>query len=426
MIHTFELSRMIGKENFESVINLLHMKQINKNIWITHDYREQGFSVIKLFKIKRKEVKNTSSEDTDITHHYMISTIVNTGVMFHGDRHFSNNILSFTPDFEKAVIYNLLEILPCLEVNPELRENDYTTWHKLNIYKLRRIDFVFEINKYNPQYIKLINGGYILREKNYTRCYYENEEPLIDIDDDEPNIDDSELMDSEHNSNIKYIYYKGKSLNINIYHKESQLEKEGLSSNPNNDYDFLRIEVQVKKNKLNAIIKKFNLIGRELPYIATPEVEQYILNYYVKALTGTGTYVTLDKAKNIINQSHFRSDKKDRLKALVDIIAEKHSIATVLKQIDDNELTHLGKLLTVKKYLQDIHSLGINPLTISSRTQKSIPKLSLKNSTDGTILNDTILPNIVDMINGYNEQVRNEQQFGHTYSQEELEQIDNI
>lgn len=420
---------MIGKETFEAVLNSLHMNQYNKNLWITHSYREQGFSAIKLYKIKRNELKGTVTEDTDITHHYMISVVANTGVMFHGDRHFSNNILSSTPDYERAIIYNLLEILPCLEVYPELREQDSAKWHEWNIYKLRRIDFVFEIKLNNQQYLKLLNGGYTLREKYYTRNYYEDEELLIDVSDDEPDIEDSDdIMDieSEYTSNVQYIYYKGKSLNINIYHKDREIIKKNLSANADNDYDFLRIEVQVKKNKLNAIVKKFDLIGRELPYIVTPEVEQYILNYYVKALTGTGIYVTLDKARSIINQSHFRADKRDRLKAVVEEVAKKHSIAVVLKQIEEGKITHLGKFDTVKKYLRDIQSLGINPLTISNRMAKNTPKLYLPNVSGGSDFNEIALPNIVDMIAGYNEQIKDEQQHGRIYTQEELEQIDKI
>lgn len=420
---------MIGKETFETVLNLLNMTPYNKNLWITHAYREQGFSAIKLYKIKRNEVKGTEIADSDITHHYMISVIVNTGVMFHGDRHFSNDILRFTPDFERTIIYNLLEIAPCLEIHPELREQDSAKWHEWNIYKLRRIDFVFEIKKNNQQYLKLLNGGYTLREKNYTRNYYENEEMLIDISDEEPDIEDTEdveNLESEYTSNVQYIYYKGKSLNINIYHKEREILKENLSVTDDSDYDFLRIEVQVKKNKLNAIVNKFNLIGRELPYIATPEIEQFILNYYVQALTGKGTYVTLDKARSIINQSHFRADKKDRLKAVVEEIANRHSIATLLKGIETGKITHLGKLDTVKKYLLDIQGLGINPLTISSRMEKNTPKIHLPNVTGGNDLNEILLPNIVDMITGYSEQIKEEQQHGRTYSQEELEQIDKI
>ena len=429
LIHTFELSRMIGKETFETVLSTLNMNPYNKNLWITHAYREQGFSAIKLHKIKRNEVKNEVATDSDIKHHYMISVIVNPGVMFHGDRHFANDILHFTPDFERAIIYNLLELLPCLEIYPELREQDTTKWHEWNIYKLRRIDFVFEIKKNNQQYLKLLNGGYTLRDKTYIRNYYENEEMLIDVIDDEPDFEDTgDVTDvvSEYTSNVQYIYYKGKSLNINIYHKEREIHKEGLSATDDTDYDFLRIEVQVKKNKLNAIVNKFNLIGRELPYIATPEIEQYILNYYVQALTGKGTYVTLDKARSIINQSHFRADKKGRLKAVVEEIANKHSIATFLKQIETGQLTHLGKFDTVKKYLLDIQGLGINPLTISSRMAKATPKLYLPNVTGGNDLNDIILPNIVDMITGYSEQIKEEQQHGRIYSQEELEQIDKI
>ena len=57
---------------------------------------------------------------------------------------------------------------------------------------------------------------------------------------------------------------------------------------------------------------------------------------------------------------------------------------------------------------------------------KSTPKLYLPNLSGGNDFNDIALPNIVDMITGYNEQIKNEQQHGRIYTQEELEQIDKI
>ena len=419
---------MISKAVFEAILSSHQMKLYKNYLWVTDSFRDQGFSAIKLYKFKRPEVKGDGAEESDVTHYYMISAIVNTGVMFCGDRHLSNNILSFTPDFERAIIFELLEIFPCLEICPELRETNISEWAKYNTYKLRRIDYVFEIKKNNQQYLNLLNGGYTLRERYYTRNYYEDEEPLTDIPDEEPDIDETEdyVDEAGYTSDTQYIYYKGKSININIYHKGREIEKEKLLADENMDYDFLRIEVQVKKRKLNAIVEKFGLRGRELPYIATPEVENFILKYYVQAITGSGAYVTLDRARAIINQSQFSESKKKKLAAVIAEVSKRHSIAVVLRKIEEGEITHLGKIATVKEYLKDIQALGINPLTISGRMKKITPVSHLKNLSGGMDVDDVVLPNIVDMIMGYSEQIEEEQQHGRTYTQEELDKIDRL
>ena len=98
--------------------------------------------------------------------------------------------------------------------------------------------------------------------------------------DESSNDSDSKANTTTYNSDLSYIYYKGKSLNINIYHKQTELEKRQLECDLNIDYNFLRIKVQVKKSKLNTLVSKFGLKGKELQYLVTPEVERYVLEYY--------------------------------------------------------------------------------------------------------------------------------------------------
>ena len=45
------------------------------------------------------------------------------------------------------------------------------------------------------------------------------------------NLPDSKDSTNAYNSDLSYIYYKGKSLNINIYHKQTELEKRQLAIN---------------------------------------------------------------------------------------------------------------------------------------------------------------------------------------------------
>ena len=206
-----------------------------------------------------------------------------------------------------------------------------------------------------------------MRTGSFERNYYGNDEPdisenKITLSDEEPDVPDiedflAEIPNDEssddsdckaniktYNSDLSYIYYKGKSLNINIYHKQTELEKRQLECDPDTDYNFLRIEVQVKKSKLNTLVSKFGLKGRELQYLVTPEIERYILEYYVSKLTGKGIYVTYDRAMNIIDNSGYTKSKKVRLKKVIEAVAKKHGIAKVLEQIEKGTITDLGTL----------------------------------------------------------------------------------
>lgn len=101
----------------------------------------------------------------------------------------------------------------------------------------------------------------------------------------------------------------------------------------------------------------------------TPEIERYVLEYYVSKLTGKGIYVTYDRAMNIIDNSGYTKSKKVRLKKVIEAVAKKHGIAKVLEQIEKGMITDLGTLQTVKRYLKEIEKLGINPVTISARIE---------------------------------------------------------
>ena len=186
-------------------------------------------------------------------------------------------ILSFTPDHVRAICHKIFELIPCLESHPEwcfdecwkdvedcTIENDEAwlnrkkrlneQWLELNSFKAARIDFTFDLYTMNQQYLELIDKGYSLRTGSFERNYYDNDEPdlsenNITISDEEPdmpdiedflaeissdessNDSDSKVNTNTYNSDLSYIYYKGKSLNINIYHKQTELEKRQLAIN---------------------------------------------------------------------------------------------------------------------------------------------------------------------------------------------------
>ena len=299
----------------------------------------------------------------------------------------------------------------------------------------------------NHQYLTLIDKGYTLRQKSYERNYYDDDElnisedeiTLSDEEPDMPDIEDflAEIPNNEssnnsdskdstnaYNSDLSYIYYKGKSLNINIYHKQTELEKRQLAITPDTDYDFLRIEVQVKKRKLNTLVKKFGLMGRELQYLVTPEVERYVLEYYVNRLTGKGLYLTYDRAMNIIDNSGYTKNKKERLKKVIEAVAKKHGISKVLEQVENGKIADLEKLKTVKGYLKEIEKLGINPVTISARM--NVPKQTLKNQSGSKDLSEKILFNLVDILSAYGDQIEYYQKHGVSVTDEDLKEIDKL
>lgn len=69
---------------------------------------------------------------------------------------------------------------------------------------------------------------------------------------------------------------------------------------------------------------------------------------------------------NIIDNSGYTKNKKEHLKKVIEAVAKKHGIAKVLEQVENGRITDLGKLKTVKGYLNEIQDLGINPVTISA------------------------------------------------------------
>lgn len=418
MIHTVELSKMITKEMYEQTIALLNMGYY-KRCYLTTDYAEQGFSLIRLYKFQSKKAKE-EQQGNDIQYLYMIAITVNIGRMFGGDEYFSNSTLAFTPDFVKSIYLSIYELIPCLEQAQRYRESNTHWWNEVNAFKAHRIDFAFDFKTMHEQYLTLINRGYSLRKNSYERTYYDDEALQEAIDDDEPNIKDVE----GYNADVNYVYYKGKSLNINIYNKAKQLKNEHLPMHNDNDYNFLRLEVQVKKSKLNAIVAKFHLKGRELQYLITPEVEHYVLCSYVQALTGTGVYVTYQKALQIIDSSNYTSSKKQRLKRVIKAVSDKHGIAKVLEQIENGTVTDLGKLTTVQSYLRDIHKMGINPVTISARM--NVPKQTLASATENNDIDVIMLPSLIDAIEVYSKQIQIDQQQGREYTDEDYELIDNI
>ncbi|MBQ3544402.1 MAG: hypothetical protein IJA34_05370 [Lachnospiraceae bacterium] len=108
------------------------------------------------------------------------------------------------------------------------------------------------------------------------------------------------------------------------------------------------------------------------------------------------------------------------------LIAQYHGVKRFLEKVENGTITELGKLSTVLSYIREIQKLGINPVTISRNMKNSIADSELVNILTGNIISECALPNLVDIVNSYNEQLENEQQLGRNISDDELNKIDDI
>lgn len=428
MIHTIELSKMISADMFNEIINSLNIPY-NRQIWFTNRYMDKGILAIGLYKFKRKSDNIPQSNEIALdTHYYMIMLTISTSAMFGKDYHIAQEILCFTPDFVRAIYQKIFEIIPCLNLGKSFAVNS-EAWMELNAFKVRRIDFAFDFKYMHQIYLQMINQGYGINRKTVHRNYYSANELQAEINDDDPNINIYEEMvdaNTPYKASTNYVYYSCKSMNINIYHKMSEIENEHLTCNSETDYDFLRIEIQAKKNKLNYLIKKLGLKGRELQYIATPEVEHELLHTYVKALVGNGIYVSYDEAIQIINQSEYTNGMKQKLITLIDTIAKKHSVAKVIEEVKNGTITTLGSYQSLQKHLKLIEQLGINPVTISRRVEKYVPVQTFTNGTGTSSINLHMLPNLVDIIEAYHAQTLEYRANGIPVTEKDLEAIDKI
>ena len=443
MVHTLELSRIISQETFESLINTSKGIKYNGVAFYTRAYEANGIPMFCLRKFKPKR-KNENGEwvvlDSE-PYIYMAVLSINTGVMFSGDGYLSNNVLSFTPDFAKAIYDQIFEHFPELELYPEYREQGdklywatgkypeiLKTYYDLNAFKLRRIDYAFDILTTPEQYMQLLEYGKSIRRKSYERLYFDEEaDDLIEeeddlLEDEEPDFTDMEDLFEEYNSDTKYIYIKSKSVNINIYLKGEQLKKNNRISPYNTTYNFLRIEIQVKKSKLNALNQKHDINGRDFHKMPIPEYEAEILTYYINQLTGLGIYVTHDKAKKIIDNSNCSHKRKEKLKRLLYLVAINHGVKELLNKVEHGTITELGKLSTVLSDIRDIQKMGINPVTISRNMKNSIPNSELINVITGKSISECFLPNLVDIINAYNQEIEEEHE-QETFSIDDIDDL---
>lgn len=160
------------------------------------------------------------------------------------------------------------------------------------------------------------------------------------------------------------FYLESKSVTINCYRKRSQLEKK-FTNCPDIESaeNIIRFEVQcnylktyllAKSIRYKPDISKSDIIREML----SPDFCAHIIKDYFRRVVRDGDYFTLDGAIKDVKSNHFRYPKEERLINVLKDINQFRGIHKV------KAMLHGEELVTFKRTLNDLCSIGINPVTI--------------------------------------------------------------
>ncbi|MGL5149847.1 MAG: hypothetical protein ACRC7N_04635, partial [Clostridium sp.] len=159
------------------------------------------------------------------------------------------------------------------------------------------------------------------------------------------------------------FYLISGSVNINFYDKESQ----GMKKNLNIDgaKNLLRLEIQCKKPKINALQDRKGFKSNHLGSYLNRELSNEIIEYYYNKTIGSEDYYKLLEAITIVKESKSTTKTKEKLIKVLRAINKHRSIYKARKKCDYNEVNF-------NRYLKQLRALGINPVTIPTRWKMGI------------------------------------------------------
>lgn len=162
------------------------------------------------------------------------------------------------------------------------------------------------------------------------------------------------------------VIYDNKQYSVNIYNKHLERltaqSKRGIvnATELKASEGILRIEIQVKKNKLNTIKKNskndFVFDGKPLEYFARYEVATPVIMKALEYITGRADYTTLENAQKRITG---RIKEKRTQTAMIDFLR----LVTRAKSLWRAKELYKGDI-KVETILKHLNRLNINPVTI--------------------------------------------------------------
>ncbi len=233
----------------------------------------------------------------------------------------------------------------------------------LNLFKVRRIDYALDIlTDYKDIYMDLLAQGILPPNMKKKHIIYYG-------------------TDENGDAFVQSKQAKTYSVSINFYDKEKEMMDKGETIFPEDSqkiHNTLRLEIQVHRRRINYLIGKDSNTVEErlLKDVMDGVVEEQELSYYFSKVIGGGQYFTYTNAIQLIQNSKFKADKRQKLCKVIGYVAKYHGISIFLDRVKDGTITDCGKLKTVQGYLRDLQNMGINPVTISRRDESVMKKIT--------------------------------------------------
>lgn len=321
MIHTLTIThQIISPKTFDEIYKRLELitrkkpRKVKEGCYVSEGLKEEGFTYVQL-----------TSKKVDVRYqcNFMQITIILNPV--------------------KLIAENKLEVIKqehIEEVKRIFLENVkriHIALPRLEHWIINRIDYAVNINTpHVEEYIKLFQRADKPRSFKELYC--------------------SKSKTRKQREGSFYLF--NDSLGINFYNKEH----ERLSQNFNKDgaKDLLRLEVQCKKPKTNALKAKYDFDSRHLVHYLSQEVSYQQLEYYYNKTIGTGDYYKLSEAILKVQESDYTSKTKEKLINVLKAINRHKSVWKAREKSQYNSSCF-------NRYLNKIRVLGVNPVTIPSR-----------------------------------------------------------
>jgi len=236
------------------------------------------------------------------------------------------------------------------------------------IMKELRVEYN-RLDKYAPKFIFDLLEKYTVKRVDYSvNIFHEHYLKMMEliIRSDIPNKFQPFLKyDSKAKRKVmpKHSFYltgKSKSVIINIYSKYDQMKEDEYFK----DMDIskakgiLRFEIQCMSQKVDNIRKLYKLKNKTFFDIATNEIAEDILVYYLERTMGLEDYHTLKLARKKVNENgSVRKKTKEEMIKLLEFVNEKRSIPKARRSFSEGE----------KRFdilLEKIKKIGVNPVTI--------------------------------------------------------------
>lgn len=273
-----------------------------------------------------------------------------------------------------------------VKINPKILSgiNDYLTAATMEDMKVAISNFNQEAKRISP----LLQDFSCYKLSRVDYCINLSLEELV------PNCTPQQVMNLIRRSNIPPSYrewieydeiahrYKSrpssfylinKSVNINIYSKYLQLidqSKKNIEkgfppvskSTLDAAWDILRFEVQCKYHKAYSLSQIATHTGNhninKYETLLTDDYCSEIINYYYNKTIGLGHWYSLQAAISLVKSHHYNKQKENRLITTLQEVNQCRSLAKAkeLHQGHDSE--------AFKRSLNDLASIGVNPVTI--------------------------------------------------------------